>query len=447
MIKIISVIILFITVTTLFSQSKQVEKPGFDGRYRVAIIDVIAPGMEESRRQILTEVFRTEVFKMNLFHIVERGEIGSILEEHKLNMSGLVDDSSIIRVGQFLKTDKLFVCKIGRVFSKPVVHFRVIDVNTSSIDFSENVFIDSEDQIFDAMKEIAKKIEIFYTFQQDTIGQNDNADVIAKKWGLLGASQAEIRILADKKLSPDKYLEMRQYSITFSISNYINASTNTWDMNVVKNFLQAGISYDNVEKALKLGIFELNHYRYTFKQAGYSFEDYLQAYENRQVSVQEYSNFRKGFRKDRLILGLGGVSDSLPVMNAQFSFYGAQVGWERFLSEYQRGNFKYSLETGLYMIKFVSPIPYFQFSVYAGEYPFYAKLTGGVHAEVILGGHTALFFRFGMEIGETVEWNVTMVPWGTQPGVSYNDLTSRPGDAGYIPIGYPYYGAFINFKI
>jgi len=94
-----------------------------------------------------------------------------------------------------------------------------------------------------------------------------------------------------------------------------------------------------------------------------------------------------------------------------------------------------------------APVPYAQYNLYLGHYPFYGKIGLGAIAELILGGHIAGYFRFGMEVDERFEVSCTIVPVGTEPNVSYTDLKSKKGDPGYVAIDYPYFAVTFVYKV
>ncbi|MBI4979739.1 MAG: hypothetical protein HZC28_19835 [Spirochaetes bacterium] len=413
---------------------------------QIGIMDIMSSSFERSKTRMLTDVLRTELFKVHLFKIIERGVLEKILQEHSIKMTGLISDVDLLKIGKILAVEKLFVCTLEKFSSTIAVNIRIIDVNTSLVDYTENVFVKDEDMIFDALKDIVKKIELYYAVKGDEVQTENKSSLINRKWVILGATEEEIKYFILQKTDPESFLDLRQYDITFKPADYVDALKRGWDSAVIKNFLQAGIPYKQVQKALSLGIVSLDNFKKSFRYQGYSFEDYLDAYANNIMTVNDYKSFKEGYRKDRFIVGLGGVADNLPIAIANYKFLLGMVGWEHFWSEYQRGIVKFSTDVSLNMMNIIVPIPSVCFNVYAGMYPFYAKLSLGGHAEIILGGHYAALGKIGVEVAEQFAFDAFFIFYGTQPGISYTDLKTKKGEAGYIPINYPYYAAMFSYK-
>ena len=73
---------------------------------RVAVLDFNGPG--ESGR-VITRKFTNKLWKTQYFSVMERQELQKILEEHALQMSGVIDDSTVVEFGRILGVDGLFV--------------------------------------------------------------------------------------------------------------------------------------------------------------------------------------------------------------------------------------------------------------------------------------------------------------------------------------------------
>lgn len=413
---------------------------------QIAILDVMSTSYETADTRMFTDILRTEVFKLHHFKIVERGVIQQIMREQELSMSGMVDDSMLLELGRILAVEKLLVCRIDEIAETTAFNMRIIDVQTSLLDFTENVFIKDKNQIFDAIKDMVLKVELHYVVRGDQDSPQARRASIEKKWSLLGADAEQIKYLIGRNSDPQEYLDIRQYDITFTVADYIDILEKSIQPETIKVFFQNGIPYDQVTTAISLGIVDLNNYTQQFKPLDLSFSDYLDAYSKHIVSAVEYQEYKKGYRKNKLIGGLGGVANDFPILNADFKFFMANIAWEYFYSDYQRGPSKYSMEVGLNLMNMFLPSPYVQINYYAGGYPFYGKASLGVLGEVFIGGHFGILGRLGVEVANTYEFNFLMVFYGTQPNVSYTDLETREGEPGYEPISFPYFGAVFVYK-
>jgi len=426
--------------STLSAAAEEAAKP------QIIIFDIATSSYDPGKSRLLTDVMRAELFKTGLFRIIEKGVVQEAGLPGLAAESAEVDDARLLKIGRAARGDKLVISTVEKISATIAISVRIVDVATSLIDYTDNVFLSNESLIFDAIKEIATKIEFFYA-AGEADGGKDPAEDLAERWYLLGTDSERITYLVDARVDPEEYLSIRQYDITFTPKQYVSLLQARIDPGIAKSFLQAGVSFSQAERALALGITKLDRYREVFQKAGYGFEDYLEAYSKGIMSIKEYAAHKRGYDRNYFGFGLGGVADSFPIANAAYRFVLAKAGWERYWTPYQRGTWKFSTDAGLFLMNLFAPVPFFQANAYVGAYPYYFKLGAGCHAEVILGGHVGAYFLAGIELLESLDFSVFTVPFGTQPKVSYTDFKSRPGDADYAEIYFPYAGAIVTYKI
>ena len=416
---------------------------------QLAILNVKSSSvdMDPGKLSILTDIFRTELFRLNLFKVLDRSYIEKILDEQKLSMAGIIQESSLLKIGKLLTANKLFICSLER-FSDTILalNVRIINVDSSLIDFSDIIFIKNETQIFDAIQEIVKNIELNYRTRKDVSQPVDQAEFQTAKWKFLGANPDEIASLITNNLRAEQFLELRQYDIAFTITEFLDAYRKGWDMEVIKIFLQKGIGYRDVKQSLGYGIINLTNYNANFKPAGLRYDEYLEAYSKHLLTPEEYLDHKKGYQKDKLHYGIGGVADSIPILTAGTRFPLLLITWEHFFTDYQRNKSKRSIDVGAIMFNGIAPAPYSQYNWYFGEYPFYFKTGFGFAAELILGGHIGLYAHAGVEVKEKYEFSFILAFLGTQPGVSYTDLKTQIGEPKYVGIQFPYAAAVFKLK-
>ncbi|MDC7220487.1 MAG: hypothetical protein PQJ59_11145 [Spirochaetales bacterium] len=414
---------------------------------KIAVLDVMSDSFNESERNILTDILRTEVFKIQLFTIVERGLIQQYLKDSRISLDGAINDSRLLEVGRSLAVEKLLICKIESLAGSIVINLRMIDVQTSMLDYTENVFVDDKNEVFTSLSDLVVQFKIYYQSNNESLTVEKKREIIRQNWTFLGADETDLLFLSESNLEPSDYMELRQYDITFAVKDYIAILRNGWDKEVIEAFFREGIPYTEVREALLLGIGNLDNYQSSYKPYGLSFAEYLDAYRNNIVSAPLYLNYKKGYDKDYLRIGAGGVADSLPIMNASFSFLVLKAGWEHYLTNFQRDFQKYSVEMGANFFQGYLPTPYFQLNYYLGQYPFYGKVSMGAVAEVLVGGHYGAYGCVGMELGGSTEFILMATFAGTQPEVSYADLETEKGETEYGEINFPYLGAFFCYKI
>ena len=107
-----------------------------------------------------------------------------------------------------------------------------------------------------------------------------------------------------------------------------------------------------------------------------------------------------------------------------------QVGWEHFWTSSLLSRYRLSTEAGLFLLNIIDPAPYIGLNFTFGSASFYGKLGVGEHADVLVGGSLASHVRLGFTILDQYEMTILAIPFGTQPKVSYVDLTTPMGDPG-----------------
>lgn len=440
---VIAVVILCGTVGRLDAQESAATA---ESAPQIAVLDVLSESFGPSELRLFTDILRTEIFKANRFQIVERGVIQRIVRQQEFESLAGADDSQLLELGQLVAADKLLITRLEQFSDTTALNIRLIDVETSILDFTENVFVVDQNDIFDALRDLAVQIDLHY----DAGAQRDNPDAArqaqVQRWMRLGATREQAETLMAGEGTIDEYLSIRQYDVTFTVADYMDILEGGWNPTTIITFFREGVPFNQVEEALNYGIVDLDNYRVEFKPEGLSFREYLDAYDRHILTAEEYLEFRDGYNRNRFVFGAGGVANSLPIANADFRFFLATVGWEYFVTSYQRNVVKASTEAGFVLMNGVLPTPYVQVNAYTGVPPFYFKLAIGGAAEVFLGGHFAAFARAGIEITEGLEFNLLGAFFGTQPAISYTDLSTQQGEPGYVGIDFPYVAAFFVFK-
>jgi tetratricopeptide (TPR) repeat protein len=77
---------------------------------RLAVVDFSGPGNSGG---ITADKFTSQLWSTNYFSLLERKELQKILEEHALQMSGVVNDSTVVEFGKILGVDGLIVGSVN----------------------------------------------------------------------------------------------------------------------------------------------------------------------------------------------------------------------------------------------------------------------------------------------------------------------------------------------
>jgi hypothetical protein len=144
---------------------------------------------------------------------------------------------------------------------------------------------------------------------------------------------------------------------------------------------------------------------------------------------------------------LGGVADRLPLGNTDFKFPIGQVAWEHSWMKSPTDWYRVNTEAGVILLGLFLPTPYFGINVMAGSAPFFVKAGVGGHAEMLLGGHSAINFRFGLEVAQRFEFTFLAVPFGNQPQINYAGGFQKWEGGPDGPIHFPYFGLLFTYKL
>ena len=78
------------------------------GRTNIAILDLKAYNFSQEESILLTEVLRSEMYKLSLFNIMNREDMKEIVGEQAFQNSGLCDDTGcIVEIGNLLGVDEI----------------------------------------------------------------------------------------------------------------------------------------------------------------------------------------------------------------------------------------------------------------------------------------------------------------------------------------------------
>jgi hypothetical protein len=105
----------------------------------VVVLDFETIGIEEGHYgRALSEILSTELASTNQFTIVERAQLGKILEEYKLQLSGLVDKQTAIEIGKLIGAQISVIGSITKFGDTYNVFVRFVNCQTGEITLSKS---------------------------------------------------------------------------------------------------------------------------------------------------------------------------------------------------------------------------------------------------------------------------------------------------------------------
>lgn len=99
----------------------------------LAVLDFDAIGISAQEARILTNRLRTNLVLLDIYSVIDRGNMEQILEEQDFQLAGCTSDECAVEVGQLLGAKLILagsIGKIGQIFS---IELRLIEVETGEI--------------------------------------------------------------------------------------------------------------------------------------------------------------------------------------------------------------------------------------------------------------------------------------------------------------------------
>jgi hypothetical protein len=152
---------LFLFICTVLFQCGYVFSQN-NSRINVAVNDLKGSGMDPVTVMIVSDRLRAEMLTTDIFRVMERNEMESILKEQGFQQSGACDETScLVKVGELLGVDRMVAGSVGKVgLSFFTISLRMLNVSTGEILF--NVTEDFEGQEKDliaiAVGRVAEKL-------------------------------------------------------------------------------------------------------------------------------------------------------------------------------------------------------------------------------------------------------------------------------------------------
>ncbi|MEK7197356.1 MAG: FlgO family outer membrane protein, partial [Nitrospirota bacterium] len=150
-----AIAIFFVTFVFLNAASAEFKKT------KIAVLDfqLQGEGYETSDMgKIVAEWLITALVKEGRFDVIERMLLKKVLDEQRLGVSGIIDESSASKLGRVLGAKIVITGSIMKFQNVMEVNARIIEVESSSIIAAENVKSTSAVKLEDLVVKMAEKI-------------------------------------------------------------------------------------------------------------------------------------------------------------------------------------------------------------------------------------------------------------------------------------------------
>jgi TolB-like protein len=178
----------WLMVTTLTAQIKPT----------IAVLSLEAKNVSKETADAVADILSTELFNSQRFNVIERQAITRIMEEQKLQMTGVTDMNQAVEIGKILNVAKIMIGSVSRLGDTFIVNTRLVDVKTGALELAQNAKSSrGEEGLTSAINELVANISQKVTVEGSIIRINPNVLLIdlGQKHGLVeGQNLAVVRV-------------------------------------------------------------------------------------------------------------------------------------------------------------------------------------------------------------------------------------------------------------
>ena len=145
---------LILTFTCPFSTSSLAAQENM----RIAVLDFGANNVSKFTSKAVSEILSTEIAKKGDLVVVERSQMGAILQEQGFQMTGCTDSECAVQIGKVLSANKILIGTLSRLGNVYSIVARVVNVETGHIEFAESERCTSEDDVEQASRFLAVRL-------------------------------------------------------------------------------------------------------------------------------------------------------------------------------------------------------------------------------------------------------------------------------------------------
>ncbi|PIX89619.1 MAG: hypothetical protein COZ31_01175, partial [Nitrospirae bacterium CG_4_10_14_3_um_filter_44_29] len=106
------------------------EKPTEQDKTRIIVYDFNSVNWLTVPALILSEALREELYKLGRFRLVNREDIQRVLSELKLQQSGLVNETQVMQIGQWLAAENAITGRLSPLGNTIVLQTKRINMKT-----------------------------------------------------------------------------------------------------------------------------------------------------------------------------------------------------------------------------------------------------------------------------------------------------------------------------
>ena len=130
---------------------------------RMAIVDFVVNGASTHLGDAVGEILRTELASRGQFEIPERGQLWAVAKEHKLQISGLVDPQTAVKLGKLIGSNYVLLGAVNNLGGVFVITARVVDVQSGlSVSGFKSTASEGEAGLYEASEDLVRQTLVHF---------------------------------------------------------------------------------------------------------------------------------------------------------------------------------------------------------------------------------------------------------------------------------------------
>ncbi len=105
---------------------------------KIAVLSLEAKNVSQETADAVADILSTELFNTQRFQVIERQAIIRILEEQKLQMTGITDMTQAVEIGKILNVQKIMIGSVSKLGTTYIINTRLVDVKTGALELAQN---------------------------------------------------------------------------------------------------------------------------------------------------------------------------------------------------------------------------------------------------------------------------------------------------------------------
>ncbi len=144
------------------ARENAIQKLKTETKVNLAIAEFNArPPITKAEADFVSEFLRGELIKAECFNILDRANMNKILEEQKLQTTGLTEAEMAIKIGKLLNVQKIITGSVGKFVNDFVITIDVVDVETAKSIYFDKVTCSEPKDFNTAIEDIVISFIIF----------------------------------------------------------------------------------------------------------------------------------------------------------------------------------------------------------------------------------------------------------------------------------------------